>query len=66
MNRGDCREPIFGDDDGRPRFLETLGQACGKKGWQVHAWCLMPNHFHLVIETPQAKLVAVMKWLLGT
>lgn len=66
MNRGDRREPIFQDDQDRRCFLETLGEACGKTGWQVHAWCLMPNHFHAVIETPQANLVAGMKWFLGT
>jgi len=37
-----------------------------KTGWQVHAYCLMLNHFHLVLETPQANLVAGMKWFLGT
>src|SRR5579862_7781591 len=66
MNRGDRREPIFKDDKDRELFLETLGQACAKTGWQVHAYCLMPNHFHLVVETPQPNLVAGMKWLLGT
>src|SRR5688572_8089482 len=66
LNRGDRREPIFKDDEDRARFLVTLGQACAKTGWQVHACCLMPNHFHLVIETPQANLVAGMKWFLGT
>ena len=66
MNRGDRREPIFKDDLDRQRFLATLGQACDKTGWQVHAYCLMPNHFHLVLETPQANLVAGMKWFLGT
>jgi putative transposase len=66
VNRGDRREPIFKDDLDRRRFLETLGEACGKTGWQVHAWCLMLNHFHLVIETPKANLVAGMKWFLGT
>jgi REP element-mobilizing transposase RayT len=66
MNRGDRREPIFKDDLDRQRFLLTLGQACAKTGWQVHAYCLMPNHFHLVIETPRANLVAGMKWFLGT
>jgi REP element-mobilizing transposase RayT len=66
MNRGDRREPIFKDDKDRELFLETLGQACAKTGWRVHAYCLMPNHFHLVIETPQANLVAGMKWFLGT
>ena len=66
MNRGDRREPIFRDDGDRQRFLETLGEACGKTGWQIHAYCLMGNHFHLVAETPQANLVAGMKWFLGT
>ena len=66
MNRGDRREPIFKDDPDRNRFLETLAEACIKAGWQVHAYCLMANHFHLVVETPQASLVAGMKWFLGT
>src|SRR5213594_210933 len=66
MNRGDRRESIFHDVDDRQRFIETLGEACGKTGWQVHAYCLMPNHFHLVLETPQPNLVAGMKWFLGT
>ncbi len=66
MNRGDRREPIFRDEADHKLFLETLGAAGQKTGWQLHAWCLMSNHFHLVIETPQANLVAGMKWLLGT
>src|SRR5215210_1351152 len=66
INRGDRREAIFEDDGDRETFLRTLGEACAKTGWQVHAWCLMTNHFHLVIETPRADLVAGMKWLLGT
>jgi putative transposase len=66
MNRGDRREPIFKDDADRQRFVETLSEACLKTGWQVHAYCLMPNHFHLVVETPRANLVAGMKWFLGT
>ncbi len=66
MSRGDRREEIFKDDDDRGMFLETLGEACGKTGWEVHAFCLMGNHFHLVVETPAANLVAGMKWFLGT
>ena len=66
MNRGDRREPIFQDDADRKRWVETLGEACAKTGWQVHACVLMPNHFHLVVETPQPNLVAGMKWWLGT
>ena len=55
MNRGDRREPILRDDEGRQRFLDTLAQACGKTGWKVHAICLMPNHFHLVELGRRAK-----------
>jgi REP element-mobilizing transposase RayT len=66
MNRGDRRERIFVDDADRQRFVDTLGEACAKTGWQVHAYVLMPNHFHVVVETPQPNLVAGMKWLLGT
>ena len=66
INRGDRREPIFQDDADRQRFVETLGEACAKTGWHVHAYVLMPNHFHLVVETPQPNLVAGMKWFLGT
>ena len=66
MSRGDRREPIFADDQDRRRFIETLTETCEKTRWQVHAYCLMKNHFHLVVETPQPNLVAGMKWLLGT
>ncbi len=66
MKCGDRREAIFQDDYHRQRFLSTLGQACEKINWQVHAFCLTSNHFHLVLETPQPNLVAGMKWLLGT
>jgi REP element-mobilizing transposase RayT len=65
MNLGDQREDIFRDDEDRQRFLSTTGEACGKTEWQVHAYCLMRNHFHLVLETPQPNLVFGMKWLLG-
>jgi len=65
MNRGDRREAIFSDDRDRECFLDTLAETCQKTDWQVHAWCLMHNHFHLVIETPRANLVEGMKWLLG-
>jgi REP element-mobilizing transposase RayT len=66
MNRGDRREPIFHDDADRRRFVATLGEACARTDWQVHAYCLMNNHFHLVVETPNASLVAGMRWFLST
>ena len=66
MNRGDRREPIFHDDVDRQRFVGTLDEACAKTEWQVHAYCLMNNHFHLVVETPEANLVAGMRWFMST
>src|ERR1051326_1404473 len=66
MNRGNHREDIFRDDSDRRLFLDTLEETCAKTHWHVHAWCLMSNHFHLVIETPRANLVDGMKWLLAT
>ena len=47
-------------------FIETFGEACEKTGWLVDAWVLMSNHYHLVLRTPQANLVAGMRWLQNT
>ena len=65
MSRGDRREKIYLDDVDRQDFIKTLAEACQKTNWQVHAYCLMPNHYHLVLETPEPNLVAGMKWLQG-
>jgi REP-associated tyrosine transposase len=56
---------IRGCDSLRHLFLETLGEACLKTDWQVHAWCLMDNHFHVVLETPRPNLVEGMRWFLS-
>jgi len=66
MNRGDRHEPIFCDDTDHQRFLAILAEACTKTDWQVHAFCFMPNHFHFVVETSNANLVAGMRWFLST
>ncbi len=65
MNRGDRRENIYVDDVDRQDFLKTLAEACQKTSWQMHAYCLMKNHFHLVVETPNANLVEGMRWFLS-
>jgi REP element-mobilizing transposase RayT len=57
---------IFPTDVDRHDFLKTLAEACQKTGFEVHAYCLMSNHFHLVVETPKANLVAGMQWLLSS
>jgi REP element-mobilizing transposase RayT len=66
MARGNQGRAIFKDDQDRKRFLETLAESCEKTGWHIHAYVLMDNHYHLLVETPEANLVAGMKWLQGT
>ena len=52
MCRGDRREAIFQDEQDRERFLRTLGEAAERSGWRIHAYVLMGNHYHLLLETP--------------
>ena len=66
MSRGDRREAIFLNDVDRQDFLKTLAECCRKTDFQVHAYCLMSNHFHLILETPEPNLVDGMRWLLST
>jgi REP element-mobilizing transposase RayT len=66
LDRGDRREAIFRDDTDRAQFLATLGQVCERTGWRVHAFVLMNNHYHLLVETPHPNLVAGMRWFQTT
>ncbi|NLT69877.1 MAG: transposase [Verrucomicrobiaceae bacterium] len=66
MARGDRHELIFLDDEDRWTFLRTLAGACRRTGWEVFAWVLMNNHYHLAFRTPQANLVEGMTWLQNT
>jgi REP element-mobilizing transposase RayT len=66
MARGNQGRPIFRDDQDCRCLLATLGEACEKAGWRIHAYVLMGNHYHLLVETPEGNLVAGMKWLQGT
>ena len=66
MSRGNRQEPVFLTDRDHEVFLDTLGEACGRCGWRVHAFALMGNHYHLLIETPEANLVDGMRRLQGT
>jgi REP-associated tyrosine transposase len=66
MSRGERREKIYLHDVDRQDFIKTLAEACQKTGWQVHAYCLMPNDYHVVLETPEPNLVAGMAWLQST
>jgi len=66
LARGDRREPIVLGDDDRWMFLRTLGEMAKRTGIRVHAYALMDNHYHLVLETPKANLVAGMQWFQTT
>ena len=66
LSRGDRREAIVRSDSDRKLFLDLLAHTCRRTGWQIHAYCLLDNHFHLVVETPRSNLSAGMQWLLGS
>jgi REP element-mobilizing transposase RayT len=63
--RGDRREDIFEDDQDRQTFLSTLEQVISQFNWICHAWCLMDNHYHLLIQTPDGNLSKGMRQLNG-
>lgn len=65
MARGDGGKAMFEDDKDGFAWVDLLERACTRFGWRVHAWVLMGNHFHLLVETPEANLVNGMKWMLG-
>ena len=62
-SRGNAREDIFLDDKDRARFLEILSDVVVRHGWICHGYCLMSNHYHLLIETPEANLSRGMQLL---
>lgn len=56
---------MFTDDNDRERFLRLLEVTAERYGWQIHAYCLMTNHFHLLVTTPQPNVSAGMQYLNG-
>ena len=64
-SRGDQRENIYESESDRKLFLVTLGKVCDRFNWRCHAYCLMNNHYHLLIETPEANLSKGMRQLNG-
>lgn len=64
--RGNAREPIYRDDRDREAFLSLLATTCNQYGWALHAYCLMTNHYHLLLslqEAPDGRLVRGMQRL---
>lgn len=64
-SRGDGRERIYLDEQDRYTFLAIFGSVCRRLNWGCHAYCLMGNHYHLVVETPEANLARGMRELNG-
>jgi len=63
--RGDRQEPIYEDDKDRKFFLDLLGKVIVEWNWVCHAYCLMGNHYHLLVETPDGNLAKGMRQLNG-
>lgn len=66
MARGNERKDIFRDDRDRGRYVDALAQAVEQFGLRLHAYCLMPNHYHLIVGTPRGNLSRAMAWLQTT
>jgi REP element-mobilizing transposase RayT len=66
INRGNFRSWIFETAGARKSFLECLMLTCVAKNWLLHGWCLMGNHYHLLIQTPDGNLIDGMRWLQST
>lgn len=66
MDRGDRLEAIYRDDRDREIFCKTLAEATGRAGWKIHSYVLMDNHYHLLLETPEANLSVGMQWMQAT
>lgn len=64
-SRGDRREDIYFSDADRQQWLTIFAEVCQRFNWRCHAWCQMTNHYHLVIETPEANLAQGMRQLNG-
>jgi REP element-mobilizing transposase RayT len=66
MCRGNRQSTVFRDERDNEQFLKALGEVALRCGWRIHAYVLMGNHYHLLLETPEPNLVAGMQWLQGT
>jgi putative transposase len=64
-SRGNRQEDIYEDDTDRSVFLSVLEKTCSTNNWICHAYCLMSNHYHLLIETPDSNLSKGMRQLNG-
>jgi len=66
INRGNDRASIFASEEAKLCFEQTLGEACQRNSWQLLAYSILPNHFHLCLATPRGNLSEGMRWLQAT
>ena len=66
INRGNYRKDVFINEGAHRSFEQCLFEACEKCGWVLEGFCVMTNHYHLVVRTPQGNLVYGMQWLQST
>ncbi len=66
MSRGNRGADIFINNNDYHLFLQTLAEAAERTAWEIHAYVLMQNHYHLLLVTPNGNLVDGMKWFQGT
>ena len=66
LNRGNYRHDVFASDNSKSIFEQTLLRTCERAGWILYAFCLLDNHYHLCVETPDANLSVGMQWLQST
>jgi putative transposase len=66
LNRGNYRQNLFSLEGAGTSFEQTLFEACDRFGWQLYAYVLMSNHFHLCVKTQDGHLVSGMQWLQST
>lgn len=64
-SRGNGRADIYFSEADRLAWLSVLAQTCARFNWRVHAWCQMSNHYHMLVETPEANLSEGMRQLNG-
>ncbi len=64
-SRGDRQEDICHDDEDRLVWLDVFSQVCSRFNWRCHAWCLMDNHYHILVETADGNLSQGMRQLNG-
>ena len=66
MSRGNQAQPIYGNHRDRSKFLEYLESASDRYGAKIHCYCLMDNHYHLLLETPHSNLAQIMRHINGS